>query len=328
MIAHIRGRRNPFDESSSLPVHPEIAAVLSRRANLNLPPYSAGTPDEARAAFAASQAALPKDRGAPVHSITNEQLAVRDGSITLRTYRPTAAEPRARIVYFHGGGWVFGTLDAFDPVCRELAVAADVEVVSVDYRLAPEHPFPGPVEDAFAALKAVAARDPSVPLAVMGDSAGGNLAAACTLKARGPGPRIDLQVLLYPITDHDFERPSFGDYGGGGFLLSRQDMEWYWRHYAATAEQRANPLASPLRAAELSGLPPAIIIVAGCDPLRDEGVAYARALEAAGVKTELQVFPDMTHGFFTMVGLLGPANAAVNAVGSQIGARLRGSSAR
>ncbi len=303
-------------------VHPEIAAVLARRAALNLPPYSAGTPQAARDAFAASQAALPKDRGAPVHAIVNEAIAAADGgAVTVRRYRPSAAETTARIVYLHGGGWVFGTLDAFDPVCRELAVAADAEVVSVDYRLAPEHAFPGPLDDAFAALSQVAAWDPDLPLAVMGDSAGGNLAAACALKARDGGPRIDLQVLLYPITDHDFERPSYAKYGGGGFLLSRTDMEWYWRHYAAP-ERRADPLASPLRAPDLSGLPPALLVVAGCDPLRDEGLAYAEALKAAGVVTTTELHGDMTHGFFTMVGLLGPADEAARRIGREIGRRL------
>lgn len=298
-------------------VHPEIAAILARRASLGLPPYSAGTPAEAREAFAASQVALPKDRGAPMHAIADETLAVKGGAITLRRYRPAASAPARRILYLHGGGWVFGTLDAFDPVCRELAAATGAEVVSADYRLAPEHPFPGPVEDAYAALQAVA--EPGVPLAVMGDSAGGNLAAALALKARAEGgPAIALQALIYPITDHDFARASYAAYGDGGYLLSRQDMEWYWAHYAPDAARRADPLASPLRASDLSGLPPAIVIAAGCDPLCDEGVAYARALEAAGVPTDLEIHPDMTHGFFTMVGLLGPADAAVRAVGAKM----------
>ena len=304
-------------------VHPEIAAILARRASLGLAPYSAGTPVKAREAFAASQAALPKDRGAPMHETLDQALAVAGGSITLRRHRPTPGTPRARIVYFHGGGWVFGTLDAFDPVCRDLAMATGAEVISVDYRMAPEHPFPGPVEDAYAALKAIAAEDSGMPIAVMGDSAGGNLAAAVALKAKqAGGPRIDLQVLVYPITDHDFERGSYSEFGDGGFLLSRTDMEWYWAHYAADPQTRANPLASPLHAPDLTGLPPAIVIVAGCDPLRDEGLAYADALEAAGVAVDLELHPDMTHGFFTMVGMLGPADVAVRAVGAKIRAAL------
>jgi len=304
-----------------VPVHPQLAAILARRAALGLAPYSAGTPEQARQAFAASQAALPKDRGAAVHDTLDLRIPVAGGAITARRYRPSAEAPRARIVYFHGGGWVFGTLDAFDPVCRELAAASRAEVVSIDYRLAPEHTFPGPLEDAFTALRALSAD--GLPTAVMGDSAGANLAAACTLKAREAGrPRIALQVLVYPIVDHDFVRPSYAAFGGGGFILSRADMEWYWRCYAPEPADRRDPLASPLHAADLSGLPPALVLVAGCDPLHDEGVAYAQALEAAGVDVDLRAFPDMIHGFFTMVGLLDPADAAVRDVGMEIARRL------
>jgi acetyl esterase len=304
-----------------LKVHPQLAAILARRAALGLAPYSAGTPAQARQAFATAQAALPKDRGAEVHAVADLQIAVAGGAITARRYQPTSEAPRARIVYFHGGGWVFGTLGVFDPVCRELAVAANAEVVSVDYRLAPEHPFPGPLQDALAALRALAVD--GLPLAVMGDSAGGNLAAACTLLARrGDGPRIDLQALVYPIVDHDFERPSYREFGGGGFILSRADMEWFWRYHVPDPADRRNPLASPLYAPDLSGLPPAIVLVAGCDPLRDEGLAYAEALKAAGVSVDLRVFPNMTHGFFTMVGMLDPADVAVREAGAEIGRRL------
>jgi acetyl esterase len=301
-------------------LHPDIRAILARRAALALPPYSSGTPAQAREAFAASQAALPKGRGAAVASITDETLAVRDGAITLRRYRPQGPV-RGRIVYFHGGGWVFGTLDAFDPVCRETAAAAGAEVISVDYRLAPENRYPGPLDDAYRALCAVAGEGEG-PLAVMGDSAGGNLAAACALRARDAGgPRIDLQVLLYPITDHDFERPSYAAFGGGGYLLSRTDMAWYWDHHLPERGRRDEAYASPLRAGDLGGLPPAVVVVAGCDPLRDEGVAYAERLRDSGVAVDLHVHDDMIHGFFTLVGLLGHADATVRAVGADIRAR-------
>ncbi|MDO9487060.1 MAG: alpha/beta hydrolase, partial [Sphingomonadaceae bacterium] len=215
------------------------------------------------------------------------------------------------------------TLDAFDPICRETAAAAGAEVVSVDYRLAPETPYPGPLDDAYQALCAVAGDG---PIAVMGDSAGGNLAAACALRARDQaGPRIDLQVLLYPITDHRSDRESYEAFGGGGFLLSRADMDWYWTHYAPDAARRTEPYASPLRAPDLSGLPPAIIVVAGCDPLRDEGLAYAARLRGSGVDVDLRVHPDMIHGFFTMVGLLGTADAAARSVGAAIRERFASS---
>lgn len=296
-------------------LHPDIRAILARRAALALSPYSAGTPAAAREAFAASQAALPRDRGARMATIVNETIATGDDAIRIRRYRPEG-EVHGTIVYFHGGGWVFGTLDAFDPVCRETAASAGAEVISVDYRLAPETPYPGPLDDAYHALCAVAGDG---PLAVMGDSAGGNLAAACALRARDEGgPRIDLQVLLYPITDHRSDRDSYAAFGDGGYLLSRADMDWYWGHYAPDAARRAEPYASPLLAPSLSRLPSAIVVVAGCDPLRDEGLAYAERLRRAGIDVDLRTHPDMIHGFYTMIGMLGTADAAARSVGATI----------
>lgn len=301
-------------------LHPDIRAILARRAALALPAYSSGSPAAARAAFATSQAALPRDRGAQVATIVDETIGAGDDAIRVRRYRPEGPVA-GTILYCHGGGWVFGTLDAFDAVCRETAAAAGAEVISVDYRLSPEHPYPGPLDDAYRALCAVAGE---APLAVMGDSAGGNLAAACAMRARDTGgPRIDLQVLLYPITDHRFDRPSYSAFGGGAYLLSRADMEWYWAHYAPDAARRDEPYASPLRAPDLSGLPPAIVVVAGCDPLRDEGIAYAERLERASVDVDLRIHDDMIHGFFTMVGLLGAADEASRSVGAAIRERFR-----
>lgn len=273
------------------------------------------TPERARAelvALAESRKDVPLPELAVARDIAVDGAA---GPIAARLFS-TGKTPAPTIVYFHGGGWVFGTLDAFDPVCRETAASAGAEVVSVDYRLAPETPYPGPLDDAYRALCAVAGDG---PLAVMGDSAGGNLAAACALRARDEGgPRIDLQVLLYPITDHRSDRDSYEAFGGGGYLLSRADMAWYWGHYAPDAAQRADPYASPLRARDLSGLPSAIVVLAGCDPLHDEGLAYAERLRAAKVAVDLRVHPDMIHGFFTMVGLLGTADAAARSVGAAI----------
>ncbi|MFC3712551.1 alpha/beta hydrolase [Sphingoaurantiacus capsulatus] len=296
-------------------LHSEIRAILARRATLALPAYSSGTPEAARNAFAASQAALPRDRGARMAVIVNESVCGDAGPIRIRRYRPEG-EVRGTLVYFHGGGWVFGTLDAFDPVCRETAATAGAEVISVDYRLSPEATYPEPLDDAYRALCAVAGDG---PLAVMGDSAGGNLAAACALRARDEkGPRIDLQILLYPITDHRSDRASYAEFGGGGYLLSSADMDWYWGHYAPDAARRDEPYASPLRAATLAGLPPAIVVIAGCDPLHDEGVEYAARLTEAEVEVDLREYPDMTHGFFTLTGLLGTADDAARSVGAAI----------
>lgn len=298
---------------------PELQAILDRRNALNLPGFCAGSPDDARLAFAQSQAALPKHRGARDVITSDRTIAVDGGQIMLRHYRP-AGKPYGRILYCHGGGWVFGTLDGFDPVCRQLAHDSGAEVISVDYRLAPEHRFPGPLNDCWAALQALA---DDQPLVVMGDSAGGNLAAALAQRARNRGgPDIALQVLLYPVLSPDFDRASYRKNGNGDYLISTEDMRWFWDQHVADAD-RSHPEAAPLAAADLSGLPEAIIVVAGYDPLHDEGVAYANALQAAQVPVQLRDHADMVHGFFTLVDLLGAANKEVAAVGALIADRLR-----
>jgi len=297
---------------------PEVRAILDRRKTLNLPGFSAGTPDDARRSFAESQAALPPGRGARSVTATDETIAGPNGDVPIRRYRPER-ETHGRILYLHGGGWVFGTLDGFDPVCRQLVQDSGAEVVSVDYRLAPEHPFPQPLDDCWAALVALA---DDAPLAVMGDSAGGNLAAALALRARDRGgPRIALQVLLYPVLSPDFERESYRQRGQGDYLISADDMRWFWDHHTTDAD-RAKPEAAPLAATDFSNLPDTIIVVGGYDPLHDEGVAYAEALWAAGGSVVLRDHPGMVHGFFTLVDLLDAANAEVAAVGSLIAGRL------
>ncbi|HWV60004.1 MAG TPA: alpha/beta hydrolase [Sphingopyxis sp.] len=298
---------------------PEMRAILDRRKALNLPGFSAGTPVDARRSFAESQAALPPGRGARNVTISNEAITGPKGDVPIRRYHPEG-EAHGRILYLHGGGWVFGTLDGFDPVCRQLARESGAEIVSVDYRLAPEHPFPQPLDDCWAALLALA---DDTPLAVMGDSAGGNLAATLALRARDRGgPDIALQILLYPVLSPDFERESYRRCGQGDYLISTDDMRWFWDHHVAEAD-RANPEAAPLAATDFSNLPDAIIVVGGYDPLHDEGVAYAEALWAAGGAVVLRDHPEMVHGFFTLVDLLAAANAEVAAVGSLIAGRLR-----
>lgn len=303
-------------------VHPELEAILRARAALKLTPYHAGTPEEARGSYLQAQAALPADRGARVHATEDRRIPVSGGEITVRVFTPSASERPGTILYLHGGGWVIGTLDGFSPVCRELAAASGLTVASVDYRLAPEHPFPVPVEDAYAALQWVAKALPG-PIVVMGDSAGANLATAAAIKARiEGGPAIALQVLVYPVTDADFSRKSYAELGTGEYQLTMADMRWFWGHYVVDPAGRTNPLAAPLHAPDLAGLPPAIIAIAGCDPLRDEGLAYAARLAEAGVPTTVERFDDMIHGFFTMIDLVSPANAAVRRIGADIAARV------
>jgi acetyl esterase len=221
------------------------------------------------------------------------------------------------LVYLHGGGWVIGSLDSYDATCRELAEGAGCVVVSVDYRLAPEHRYPAAPQDCFAAVKWVAANAGSLGadarrLAVGGDSAGGNLSAVVAQMARDQGgPAIRFQLLIYPVTDADFTRRSYVD-NAEGYLLTTASMHWFWDHYLPEREKRAEPYACPLRAADLAGLPPAWVCTAEFDPLRDEGEAYAKRLQHAGVSTTLTRFDGLIHGFISM-GLVAPrAQAAID----------------
>ena len=249
---------------------------------------------------------------------TAEVAAVDDltvGTIPLRVYRPRdASGPVPTLLWLHGGGWVLGSLDGYDRTCRRLTASAGCVTVSVDYRLAPEHPFPAGLDDCVAALRWVVEHVDSLggrPDAVVvgGDSAGGNLTAAAMLRARdeGVGP-VALQLLVYPVTDFDVTRPSFVA-DPDGYLLTPATMRWFHDQYV-TAEQRTDGYAAPLRAASLVGLPPAHVIVAGHDPLHDEGVAYAHRLAAAGVPTTLSSYPGQFHGFVLMTRFLADARRA------------------
>jgi acetyl esterase len=220
------------------------------------------------------------------------------------------------LVYFHGGGWVLGGLDTHDSVCRELAHGAGAIVVSVDYRLAPEHKFPAAADDCYAAVVWAAAHateigaDPT-RIAIAGDSAGGNLTCVIALQARDKdGPRLCFQLPVYPVTNHSLDTPSYRE-NATGYLLETDSMAWFWGHYLATDADGEHPYASPLRAASLRGLPPALVITAEFDPLRDEGEAYAKRLETAGVPTQLRRFDGMIHGFFGMSAIMDKAKAAI-----------------
>jgi acetyl esterase len=248
------------------------------------------------------------------------------GPIPLRLYRPAAAPAAgtAALVFFHGGGWVLGNLESHDGMCRHLAERSGCVVVAVDYRLAPEHKFPAPLDDAGAATAWVAAQagalglDPA-RIAVGGDSAGGNLAAALCLAARDAGgPAIAWQMLLYPATDFAMDTPSHRRFEEG-HLLTRESMLWFRDHYLTSPEEAAAWRASPLRAASVAGLPPALVLTASHDPLRDEGEAYGRRLAEAGVPVTLWRVPGQIHGFLPM----GKAIAASAAVLDRLAAALR-----
>ncbi len=299
-------------------LHPEADALVRRLRLAGVKRFSEMTPDEARASMLARQRGLP---GEPleVASVTELELAGPGAPIPGRRYHPAAEPSPGTIVYFHGGGWVVGGLEEFDRVARALSVATGCDVVSVDYRLAPEHPFPAAVEDADAALRATAeTHDDAGRLIVMGDSAGATLATLAAIHARdNGGPPLALQVLVYPVADHTMDTSSFTEHADA-FPLGRADMEWCWDRYAPPPVDRDSPDVSPLRTADLSGLPPALIIVAGHDPTRDHSLAYAERLEEAGVPVSLLLYDDVMHGFFTMVGVLGRADSAMEAVGEAV----------
>ena len=245
----------------------------------------------------------------PMVRIDAHSLAVPGGAVPLRVLVPLE-QPAGVIVYYHGGGWVVGSMDESDTVARKLAERTSCAVVLVDYRLAPEHRYPVAVDDSYAALEWVGEHladiaAPGAPLFVAGDSAGGNLAAVMALRARDRGgPPIAAQILIYPVTDADFDRPSYTD-PGNQLLLTREAMVWFWDHYAPEGAQRLEADASPLRATDLSGLPPAVVMTAEHDVLRDEGEAYAERLHEAGVPVNFMRHEGQTHGFFTMLMLPG-----------------------
>jgi acetyl esterase len=297
-----------------LKLDPQARAVLDRVARANLPSYAELDPPAARAFYRDTRGKLS---AAPAEVARVEDLDA-DG-LRVRHYRPLGAEDAEvlpALVYFHGGGWTIGDLDTHDVPCRELANLARCAVLSVDYRLAPEHKFPAAVEDAVAAVRWVHAHagalriDPA-RIAVGGDSAGGNLAAVAALALRDAGgPPLAMQALFYPATDMAADAPSHFELAEG-HLLTRDAIVWFMGNYLRRPEDVADWRASPLRAADLSGLPPAYVVTAGFDPLRDEGQAYAEALERAGVAVTYECFEGMIHGFITMAGVIAAGHHAL-----------------
>jgi acetyl esterase/lipase len=290
--------------------------LLDAFADSGAPRLPTLTPEQARQPPVTFEALIGPGPTVPV--VCNIEILGPAGPIPARVYEPVP-EPLGTIAYFHGGGWVLGTLDDFDAVCRMLAVTSGARLISVDYRLAPEHRFPAAIDDAFAALVWIAEEYSDEPVVVAGDSAGGNLAAVSALRARNAGgPDITLQVLVYPVVDCDLTRPSYVECSGSDFILNRAEMAWFWDHYVPDEAERAHPYASPIRASSLEGLPPAYIVIAHHDPLRDEGLAYAAALEAAGVPVTVTRHDDQIHAFFVLVNLLDSADRAVAAAGAAI----------
>jgi acetyl esterase len=272
-------------------------------------------PVELRALFKERTAG---NSGEEVHSVQERALVGSDGDeLLVRMFRPVGVDdPSPITIFFHGGGWVIGDLDTHDAECRALANLSGTVVASVNYRLAPEHPFPAAPEDCYAALGQVIERasefglDPA-RVAVAGDSAGGNLAAVVALMARDRGgPVIRHQLLIYPACDIDPDRWTSISENATGFFLTESSMRWFYRHYVGTERFVDEPYAAPLRAADLSNLPSAQVFTAQYDPLRDEGAAYAAALASAGVNTHYECVPRLIHGFWSFADMV-PAAAEV-----------------
>jgi acetyl esterase len=272
---------------------PDIAAVIDAL-NTGFPPVHTMTGAQARAAIRARLRTPAEPE--PVGQVSEDTAPGPAGGIPVRIYRPTASAD-AIVVFAHGGGFVFCDLDTHDALCRNMCNGVGAFVVSVDYRLAPEHRWPAAADDIYAVARW--ADRFGGPLVVAGDSAGGNLAAVTALMARDRGgPPIAAQVLLYPALDADFDTESYRAYGSG-YYNTREAMIWYWEQYLPDAADRAHPYAGPLHA-ELSGLPPAVVVTAGFDPLRTEGDRYAAALAEAGVRVVHRCYDAAVHGFLTM----------------------------
>jgi acetyl esterase/lipase len=311
-----------------MPLDPKARAILDADDALNLPPRHTLSPVEARI----QKNARPPATEEPVEQIQDRTIAVDGGRIALRFYRPAGEGPQPALVFFHGGGWVVGSIVQTEATCRVLANRAHCTVFSVDYRLAPEFKFPTAAEDCLAATRWVADNaealgvDPA-RIAIGGLSAGGNLAAVVALMARERGgPRICFQFLGYPITDYDFETRSYLE-NSEGFGLSRADMVWFWNHYLTKPEDGMHPYVSPMRAELLSNLPPALVVTAEFDPLRDEGEAYAERLREAGVEVVCTRYAGMIHGFVGMAHLLEGGQQAIDQLVNALNAAFAGKAA-
>jgi acetyl esterase/lipase len=293
---------------------PQVEAMRAARIRAATPPlYTLSVAQAREADIAAIRAATGTPE--PVQKVIDVQFSGPAGPLPARVYRPEGKPPFPTLLYFFGGGWTLGSIDTADGVARLLANAAGCAVVVPGYRLAPEHRFPAAVHDCFAATRWVAEEGEALGLAakrlaVGGDSAGGNLAAAVALLARDAGDlHLRAQVLVYPNTDHGSDTPSLHEYTEA-WMFNRRSVEWYWDKYLANPEDGADRLASPLREPDLSGLPPALVITAAHDPLRDQAEQYADRLAAAGVEVEQARYDGMVHGFFCMPGELDAARHA------------------
>lgn len=306
-----------------MPVNPQVQALLDEFEKQGLPPFDQMSVTQARV-VALDFRGL---QGEPENVAEVRDILVPGpaGALPVRVYHPSPGNKLPLVVYFHGGGWVIGDLEIVDKPCRALANASQCVVASVNYRLSPETKFPGPSEDCYAATRWLAEHAEAIGangrfLAVAGDSAGGNLAAVVALMARDRGtPKINYQLLIYPVTA-PARGTEFASYqeNADGYLLTKASMEWFWDHYLASPDDARNAYASPLLASDLTGLPPAMVVTAEFDPLRDEGIAYARRLQEAGVKVKTSHYEGVIHGIFWMAGALERGRQLMDEVGNEL----------
>jgi acetyl esterase len=308
-----------------MPLDPQIEKILGLLAQLGTPALSSGSPEQARGGFTMSTVGLRDPATlAPVRSVEDSTIPGPAGEIKIRIYRPDGDGPVPTMAFFHGGGFVIGDIETHDDQARLLCRDVGMVVVSVDYRLAPEHRFPAGFDDCLAATHWVADNiaslggDPA-KIVVGGDSAGGNFAAAIALATRDTGPKLAAQFLIYPGVDfaEDADYPSRLD-NAEGYFLTADDMLWFRSQYLATESDASDPRASPICAADLTGAPPAVIGTAEFDPLRDEGEAYAKALADAGVEVRAQRYDGMVHGFYGLGVHSAGAAAAVIDMNAQL----------
>jgi len=306
-----------------MPVHPQVAQYLEEISKIELPPFDEMTPEFMRSTLTPSP-----DPHIPSSKIENRSIPVNGTEIPIRIYTPPETQIKKKeelpaLVFFHGGGWVIGTLDAYDGVCQDLAGTASCKVISVDYRMAPEFPYPVPFEDSYLATEWISEHASELgidrlQIAVGGDSAGGNLATAVALKARqSESLNLVYQLLVYPVTNYQFDTESYQRFGSNYFLTKRA-MEWFWDQYLPDESAGREIYASPLRCKNLTGMPDALVITAGYDPLYSEVVQYIDLLRKSDVNVEHLNYEDMIHGFFRRSDLYDRAYEAVQAAGEKL----------
>jgi len=299
---------------------PIVKALLDAAAAMDAPSFDQLTPQQARDMYLLTRRV---EQPEPVDRVEDINIPGPVGDIPARLYAPASDGPQPALVYFHGGGFVIGDIESHDALCRMLANRSRCAVVSIDYRLAPEHKFPAAADDCYAATahihqNAAAFGIDPLRIAVGGDSAGGNLAAVVALMARdNAGPPLVFQLLIYPVTDYNFDTSSYHD-NAQGYFLTQATMRWFWAHYLTGDADGANPHASPLRAASLAGLPPAHVITAEYDPLRDEGEEYGHRLDAAGVATTIRRYDGVVHGFVGQAAAVPEGGQAIDLIAQEL----------